>query len=373
MAIDAYTGLPGSGKSHTVVQYVVLPALKEKICVVTNIPMKRDVIDANYPGADLREFDVQKFEALGREVSNAKHDKARAEAEARLRQELEDALPPGCVWVLDEVWRLWPAGQKTDKVPEPFKAMLAEHRHRVEHGRSMQIALVTQDLAQVGKFARDLVDTTYRTEKLGALGLTKRFRVDVYRTGVTGARPPASLLLRQAHGKYSADVWKFYESHTRRQGEGSGADETKVDTRGLVWKRPLLYLGLPLSVILLGYGVYSTWRFFNPVPTGPRTEGESQKGPRTEPPSKRRRQVMQNAWRITAVLDSPDIGRVWLEDGSRAVDIPIRGYCDKDVDGYFICEFEGQRVSNQFRRVPRQLPQLSAASILPVPEVIESE
>lgn len=366
MAIDAYTGLPGSGKSHTVVQHVVLPALKESRCVVTNIPMKREAIEADYPGADLRVFDVQKFEAMARHVVTAKNETARKDAEAKLQKELDGDLPEGCVWVLDEVWRLWPAGQKTDKVPEPFKAMLAEHRHRVADGRAMQIALVTQDLAQIGKFARDLVETTYRTEKLGALGLTKRFRVDVYRGGVAGARPPASLMIRQTFGRYSTDVWKYYESHTKRQGEGSGADESKVDKRGLAWKRPLLWLGLPLAVVALVYGVYGTWRFFNPVPV----DTKGREVPKVQPlkeSKQRQRQVSAGTWRITAVYDGPpDLARVYLEDGTRAVDIPVRGYCDKDIDGFFICEFEGQRFSNQFRRVERPVPVATLSSVLGV-------
>lgn len=351
MAIDAYTGLPGSGKSHTVVQYVVLPALKENLCVVTNIPMKREEIDKEFPGADLRVFDVQKFEALGREVTNAKNEKAKLEAEAKLQAELDADLPKGCVWVLDEVWRLWPAGQKTDKVPEPFKAMLAEHRHRAAHGRSMQIALVTQDLSQVGKFARDLVETTYRTEKLGALGLSKRYRVDVYRSGVTGARPPANLLQRKMFGRYSKEVWKYYESHTKREGEGAGAEESKIDKRGQIWRSKFFLVVLPFMLALFVYGIYGTWRFFSPAPPERPTVGKERSRPPSTETRGEKRQVKQDTWRITAFMEGGGVDRVWLEDGARAVDLPIGRYCDKDVDGYLICEFEGQRISNQIRRV----------------------
>jgi len=38
MAIDAYTGMPGHGKSYGVVEHVIIPSLKQGRHVVTNTP-----------------------------------------------------------------------------------------------------------------------------------------------------------------------------------------------------------------------------------------------------------------------------------------------------------------------------------------------
>lgn len=378
MSIDAYTGWPGSGKSHTVVDNVILPALRAHLgkdgtaprVVVTNIPMKREAIDAEMPGCDLREFDVAAFEKLSRAVSTAgERDRPRLEQE--LRAALDAALPLGCVWVLDEVWRLWPSGQKPAAVPEPFKAILAEHRHRVdEWDRSMQIALVTQDLAQVGKFARDLVEQTYRTEKLSVLGLHKRYRVDVYRGGVTGARPSKSLLVRQTGGKYNPKVFQFYHSHTKSEGGGNGADERKVDKRGSAWRSPWLWLAGPVGVVACIYGSVSTWNYFHPeprvkpLPAVARPALPSDRAV-TASVSRAARTAGAAVWNIVASFEGGGLDAVYLQSGRRLVRLSLRGHCDKDLEGYLVCTYEGVRVSNRERVLPAEASSPSLASVLP--------
>ena len=49
MAIDAYTGLPRSGKSYSVVKNVILPSLRQKRHVYTNIPLTQIAHD-EFPG-----------------------------------------------------------------------------------------------------------------------------------------------------------------------------------------------------------------------------------------------------------------------------------------------------------------------------------
>ena len=55
MSITAYTGLPGSGKTYGVVQHVIVPALQAGRRVVTNIPMRADVVASRgWPGELVR-------------------------------------------------------------------------------------------------------------------------------------------------------------------------------------------------------------------------------------------------------------------------------------------------------------------------------
>ncbi len=61
---------------------------------------------------------------------------------------VREFVKPGCVWVLDEVWRLFPQGQHANRVPDDFKSLLAEHRHMLDAaGQSVRIVLGVQDLA----------------------------------------------------------------------------------------------------------------------------------------------------------------------------------------------------------------------------------
>ncbi|MFS2127449.1 zonular occludens toxin domain-containing protein, partial [Pseudomonas sp. Pseusp97] len=138
MPIDAYVGKPGHGKSFGVVKHVIIPSLKQGRHVVTNIPLMVDDLLTDFGGF----------------ISQLPDD-------WYSRPDLADLCPPGCVLVLDELWRRWPSGLKATNVPHADKALLAEHRHRVDQkGKSMRIILVTQDLQQLAAFALTLIEQT---------------------------------------------------------------------------------------------------------------------------------------------------------------------------------------------------------------------
>jgi zona occludens toxin len=186
MPIDAYTGKPGHGKSYGVVQHVIIPSLKQGRHVVTNIPLQVDML----------------LEDFGGNVTQLPED-------WYSRPDLNDLAPPGCVLILDELWRRWPSGLKATNVSHEDKALLAEHRHRVDkHGKSMRIVLVTQDLSQVAAFACALIEQTYRVVKK----TKKAYRVDIYSGAAKGDRPPKSQLQRQSFGTFKAEVHRYYSS-----------------------------------------------------------------------------------------------------------------------------------------------------------------
>lgn len=89
---------------------------------------------------------------------------------------------------------------------------------------------MTQDLSQLAIFARDLVETTYRANKLTAIGAANRFRVDIYDGPVKGPSPPKDRRLREIFGKYRPEIFELYQSHTMRE-TGAAGDETPTDMR----------------------------------------------------------------------------------------------------------------------------------------------
>lgn len=349
MPITAYSGLPGHGKSHSVVEHVILPALKAHRCVVTNVALKWDKVREAFPGCDLRPFDL---EAVKRDPAS-----------------IEEAAPPGCVLVIDEAWKLWPAGQTAKDVPTPFKAILAEHRHRVDSlGNSMQIVLVTQDLSQLGKFARDLVEETFRTVKLTSLGASGRYRVDVYSGPMAGANPPSSKRVRQLLGKYRPEVWQWYQSHTMSESGESGANEGKVDRRGVIWRSPVWWVGGLVVLACLGYGIYAVTSFFGK----PRAAKVAVEKPRSVPAAggtKSGQNVHRASWRITMEVTGGARDIVALEDGKRYVILTLQDYCVRDLSGFLICEFEGQRISNQIQYLPDAPALAPVLSVFPAPTV----
>lgn len=207
MAIDAYVGKPGHGKSYGVVEHVVIPSMKQGRHIVTNIPLNSDELVRDF-GGSVAQLPDDWFEV----------------------QNLSDLAPNGCVLILDEVWRRWPKGQKANQANITDKSLLAEHRHRVdEAGNSMRVVLVTQDLSQIAAWACTLIETTYRVKKFSR----KVFRVDVFDGYVTGDSPPKSKLVRQTGGKFDKKVFEYYSSATQSKSGGVG-DETTADGRSSV-------------------------------------------------------------------------------------------------------------------------------------------
>jgi len=237
MAISAYVGLQGHGKSHGVVEYVILPALKAKRIVFTNIPMNQDLLEKDF-GITVRQFDID-------DIKNNENW-------------FQEVFIAGAIFICDELWRLWPQGMRSTAANPKHLEFIAEHRHMVgEDGKSSEIIFATQDLGLVASFARQLIETTYRVEKLVKIGSTKKFRVDIYFGCVTGSCPPKSKLDRQIFGRYKPDVFKYYVSHTKSP-NGVVGDETKTDNRsnalgGIMFK--------VVPVIMIFVAIYAYFAF----------------------------------------------------------------------------------------------------------------
>lgn len=240
--MDAYTGLPGSGKSYGVVEYVIVPAVEKGRDVWTNIPLVPDQWLARY-GVVPNQFTTQDI------IDNPRW--------------FLDVLPKGALLVLDECQMVWPSGLKANKIHPAHAEFLTQHRHRVGGGFTTQIVLVTQDLQNIASYVRSLVKFTYRATDLSSIGQDKRFRVDVLTGAITGPKQPKNALLRQYFGKYRADVYSLYLSHTASD-EGAG-DETRVDTRAnalgsMKFKLiPLAWLFCVLFLWWAGQRVYGSY------------------------------------------------------------------------------------------------------------------
>ena len=227
--MSAYCGLTGQGKSYGAVENVIIPALKDKRLVFTNIPMNKDLCIERYQMAVVQ-FVIQDI------VDNPEW--------------FTEVFEPGSIFVCDEVWELWPAGLNAKSALLQHKTFLAKHRHLVgDNGRSTEIVLLTQDLSQIANFVRILVDSTFRSTKLTNLGLEKNYRIDVYFGPVTGVTPPATKREREIQGTFKKDVYALYKSHTE-SAVGAG-DETRTDKRFQVFGKTSIKLGFMLFVCLL--------------------------------------------------------------------------------------------------------------------------
>lgn len=75
---------------------------------------------------------------------------------------------------------------------------------------------MNQSVANLPRFIKDRVETTYRMSKHVALGLHNRYRVDVF----TGIKLFKSNLTNSYQNKYDKAIFPLYKSHENGQ-EGS--------------------------------------------------------------------------------------------------------------------------------------------------------
>jgi len=338
VSIYAYTGLPGSGKSYSVVEHQILPALKSGRKVVTNVALDFALLRSEFPACELVEFP--------------------SEAVAANPATVYEYVTPGSVLVLDEVWRIFPAGLKANHVPEPFRKLLAEHRHMVnEKGDSCQIVLVTQDLAQISAFARQLIEQTFRTVKLTSVGLQKQYRVDVYNGPAVGPNPPENARIRQLFGTFNSSVWRYYQSHTMRSDVSPAkVNEKAVDRRANILARPVMVLGAVAVLVFIYFGVTGLQGIFEKQKAEATVSAASVDAPETVPPRQPTavsvggavKGVVESAvgagknsaWTIVGYIENLDDqlkSVVLLSDGSRVLARPFR-YCS-NRRGWVECNF----------------------------------
>ena len=244
MSIVGYSGLPGSGKSYGVVENVVIPALEAGRHIITNIPLKLGRLSDDYPQGKVTIFSNKEAEDDPGFFDMERH-------------------PAGVIWIIDEAWRFWKSGMKATNIPQCQKEFFTEHRHNVgEDGRTNEIVLVTQDLAQLCAFVRGLVEETYRATKLTAIGQKNKYRVDVFMGAATGQKPGKPM--RQLYGSYKPEIYQYYKSHTRNKTDFAAGMEEKADDRANVLKHPLIKFGIPMAILIMVAGVWKAVAYFSP-------------------------------------------------------------------------------------------------------------
>lgn len=238
MALNLYTGQPGSGKSYSIVANVIIPALKKGRHVVTNIPLDHELL----------------VEVFGGEITQLLPD-------CLDDPDLPDHIPHGCVAVIDECWNRWPSGQRVAKAAKNDLHWLKEHRHRVDsNGNAMQVVLATQDPSDLASWVRKLIRHTFWMEKLDTLGADNSFSIKIYKGCPTGENIPTRHLIRQTYGTYDPDVYQYYSSATQSYTTTVG-DEKVMDKRTSIWRSPGLIAQFtlsPLIFLIAAYALYWT-------------------------------------------------------------------------------------------------------------------
>lgn len=248
MAITAYVGLPGAGKSYEMVRSVIIPAMKTGRRIVTNVYG----VDNEKIRAYILKDKKLNPDDLG-ELIFVKNEQVLQPDFFPVPGVENPVALAGDLIILDECHRFF-SSDKT--MSEQAKVFAAEHRHYVnEKGNTSDLVLVNQALGTLCKFLKERIETTFRMTKLIALGLNNHYRVDVY----SGCRLSKSNLITSYQEKYRPEIYALYHSY-----DGVNAEEKRVDSRARVFKKSTVFYFL----VFLCFVVWAIFTYVVPIFSG---------------------------------------------------------------------------------------------------------
>lgn len=296
MAISAYVGVPGSGKSFEVVRSVIIPAVAQGRRVVSNVyglnPEKiYEHIRKNHKTENIN---------MG-VVVHVSNEQVQDELFFPYKNAVTDGKNTFCqagdLICIDESWRIWGSDST---VPQNHKSFIAEHRHfaHPETGVTCDLVVINQSIANLPRFIRDRTETTYKMTKLKNLGLRSAYRVEIY----GGAKLTKSERVSVKNYFYDKKIFPLYQSY-----DGNGAEQV-VDKRQSIFSNLTLLIVIAVLIVTVSLGGWYLWEFFHP---------ENKKTPvHQNQPAGTVSQPLQNpAVPVSATISTPKISTQWRVSG----------------------------------------------------------
>ncbi|VVD64509.1 Zonular occludens toxin [Pandoraea pneumonica] len=343
MAINAYTGLMGSGKSYEVVSNVIVPAVLAGRRVVTNI-------DGISPDA-IHDYCVS-IRNADRDALGAILPVANADVLAEhffpdeTRPDVDSVVKAGDLVAIDEAWEFWSTSHKIKPEHMRFFRM---HRHYVhaESGLACDVVLMIQSITDLHRQLRSVIEVTFVTKKLKELGLRNRYRIEMF----GGGKTIKSARLGTSTTTYDKAVFPLYQSYAGQKGH-----ERAIDTRQNLLKSPKLWLtAAGFIVCWITVGTF-LWRYFHPhtpkksPPTVATRPGSSTKKPEHATAAQSPRQAFSSDWRVAGqylidgkryVVVSDSAGRLRVESPSAFRNNGIASI--GEIDGQRVTTWSGQK------------------------------
>lgn len=243
MAIEYHEGLPGAGKSYEAVVFHIIPALKERRSVVTNIRgMNFEKL------AELSGQPLEMVRLLLTNVEPAEQDSEAGEVQ-RCINEMCDKTPDNALIVWDEIQDYFPSGNT--KLPLNQQKFWTEHRHR-----GLDIIIMGQDRTDVHKLIRNRIRTVIYFLKLEAIGRSGHYKWEIYQKQKLGKFVKTGSGTRSYEEKY----FGTYMSHRR---EGTRSKVYTTERTNFLKASKTLVFGPPIAFILAIWGAVHLWGFFH--------------------------------------------------------------------------------------------------------------
>ncbi len=261
MAISAYTGLPGHGKSYQLCAVVIPSALSIGRRVITNVAGIND--DVIYDFLEKKGIHVDDMGEIIHVTNEQVDHDSFYYYEENGKPVGESTVKPGDLVILDEAWKWFENGTALTKRVKNF---LRYHRHYVnDKNIACDIIFVTQDISDLNRSVRSLIEETYVMTKLKELGFDNSYRVDVYYRTKVGARykPKHSEV-----GRFQKAFFAFYSSYEFKKDQegkevaGRLGIEKKVDKRGVIWNNKFFKYAMPSAFVAFIFFSYAIYNFF---------------------------------------------------------------------------------------------------------------
>lgn len=243
MAIEAYTGMPGDGKTYEVVKSVIVPAIRRGQRVVTNIRgLDPEAIGKHLgfpPGRVamlIKQFDIE--DAMT--ATGLAPDFFPTEG-----GEDDGILEWGAYNVIDEAHFVFGTGSKFDNRGKYF---LRQHRHEESDGQSTQIVVITQSIDDLTASVKNVVRSTTRCIKKTMYGNHKAYFCRKF----MGATEAPGKALNEISSKYEAPYIHMYKSQRH-----AVVNEKGVDNRGSIWTNRKLQAGIVVALLATVFLIYS--------------------------------------------------------------------------------------------------------------------
>lgn len=261
MSILFFEGLPRAGKSYEAMVTQIIPFLKRGKHVVAYIEGLDFARIAQ--AAELDEDTVREYlHPLTREDMKPREVKGADGKKVKVDGSWIDKIMDNALHVFDEAQNWWGyRNRPTDELTQ----FVSEHGHR-----GMTILLMGQSLKDVQALWRRRVDQKLVFLKLTALGADKRYQVTVFK----GQGDETFAKVTTKINKYDPKYFGTYASHVSEDTD----TETYTDGRVNVFKSSLFTWVLPCVLVLGGWGAWTAWKFFNPVPVKPKPGSVSAAG-----------------------------------------------------------------------------------------------
>jgi len=260
MAINAYCGVMGSGKSYEVVQGPLLDAIANGRRVVTNV----DGIDESKIHDYLEAKGRGERSRFGSVVHVRTDDMTRPAFFPVEHESVNGAtvapgyVEPGDLLVVDEAWKLWASDKK---ISDEHMAFFRMHRHftHAQTGVACDVVLMIQGIGDLHRKLKEVVELSFRMHKLKSLGLSSGYRVEQYEGWKQNSKTRVGTYVR----KYSRDVFPLYKSYA-----GPGGKEAIVDKRQNVLTNKRLWLIAAVLLVMAFVSVRFLWSFFHHAASG---------------------------------------------------------------------------------------------------------